>query len=188
MEKKRAGGIRGQVALDFMLSYGIAILIITLSLYVIFRVGLFNNRLAPISCASPSSSFICDAASLSTSGNLTVVLSQNTNGQINITGVGCSSSANTSGSMPAYGNVDVLPYNPIITGAYYPSNALANGLVIASDSSGAFSAYCYDASGRATGNLGDQFNGLVWINYTYAGLPRSVHTVQVVATFNTKYT
>ncbi len=188
MKTKRVSARKAQVAVDFMLSYGIAILIITLSLYVVFRIGIFNTQLVPIGCTSSSSAFICDTVSLSTSSNLTMVLSQNTNGQINITGVACSLTANVSGNTPAYGNVHIMPYNSITTSAYYPSNALINGLAISSGSSGVMSVYCYGPSGRATGNLGNKLSGIVWINYTYAGLPSSLHTVEVAATFNTRYT
>jgi uncharacterized protein (UPF0333 family) len=187
MVKKYPSRSKGQVALDFMLSYGMAILIITLSLYVIFRVGLFNTKLAPLTCTSSASAFICEAASLTTSGNLTIVLAQNTNGPINITAAACSTLQNSSTNGPAYGNINLVPY--LSSNSFYPNNALIHGLTIASDSAGRLSVYCYSSpSSPASSTLGSQFAGIVWINYTNVGLPLKTHTVQVVAEFNTRYT
>ncbi len=68
-----------------LISYGVAILVISIALYVVLQLGIFNSRLAPTYCnAAPS--FICAGVGLATNGNITVIFSQATGGTLNITG------------------------------------------------------------------------------------------------------
>lgn len=188
MAKHLGSNGKAQVALDFMLSYGVAILVITLSLYVIFRAGLFSTKITNLECTPVASAFLCDAVSLSTSGNLTIILTQNTNGPIKIVGAACSSIENTTGNSPAYGNIGVLPYDASGASRYYPNAQMATEISVPSDNSTRLEVYCYTSSGLASSSLGNPFSGLVWLNYTYGGLPASLHNVQLIATFATKYT
>ncbi|MEM3227621.1 MAG: hypothetical protein QXK65_01580, partial [Candidatus Micrarchaeaceae archaeon] len=69
--------LRQQAALDFMVSYGIAILIITIALYIVFELGVFNPKLASIEC-TPAPSFMCVSFSINTNSVFTILLSQAT--------------------------------------------------------------------------------------------------------------
>ncbi|MDE1857355.1 MAG: hypothetical protein KGH98_04755 [Candidatus Micrarchaeota archaeon] len=175
---------RSQAALDFVLTYGIAILLITVAMYVVLQLGLFNPRVAPISC-TPSASFTCDTYQLSLNGSLSMVMSEAIGGTITITGAACSSGVNQSADLPEFGNVQALPYNTVP--ADYPNNALQYNLKVYSGQEFSITVWCFGNSGVSSGTLGDTFSGSLWINYTYSGLPASVHTVQRVATFTTKY-
>ncbi len=171
-----------QAALDFMVSYGLAILIITIALYVVFSLGVFNPKLAPTVC-NPAPGFVCKAYAISTNSTFTISLAQATGGTIDITGAACSSSVNSSSDMPQYGNVHVLGYSS----AYYPNTNIQSGLNLYSDGSNTIELYCFNGGGKATSSLGYTFSGYLWINYTISNLPPT-HYIKRVATFTVSYT
>jgi hypothetical protein len=168
-----------------LIAYGIAILIISIALYVVLQLGIFNTKLAPTYCnASPS--FVCDGTAINTSGKMTIIFSQATGGTLNITGIACSSQANTTNIGPKYGNANVLSYKA--APQFYPTNQLQHGLTLYSSNQTRLYVYCYSGPTSTKGNLGNSFSGFVWINYTINTLPNNYHTVQQVISFSTKYT
>ena len=178
-------GRKSQAALDFMVSYGIVLLVLAIALYVIYQLGILNPQLTPAFC-TPAPNFSCISYSVLSNGTFTFVFAQTSGGTLSINGVACSSSVNGTGNGPEYGNVHVLGYagGPL----FYPNNQLSNGITLGGDQPKEISVYCYRGSGLATGNLGTNFIGYVWINYTYSNLPSSYHVVQQVAAFSTAYT
>ncbi|MGA2800000.1 MAG: LamG-like jellyroll fold domain-containing protein [Candidatus Micrarchaeaceae archaeon] len=177
-------GKRAQVSIDLLVSYGIAILVITIALYTVLQLGVFNSRLAPEYCnATPS--FSCDGVALTDNGVLTIIFSQTTGGVMSITGAACSGTQNSINGGPAFGNVNVLPEST--APSYYPANQLQSAIVAYSGSGTRVTVYCYSGSGVAKGNIGNSFTGTVWINYTLTELPNTLHTVQQLATFTEKY-
>ncbi|MGC8586130.1 MAG: hypothetical protein ACP5K5_01125 [Candidatus Micrarchaeia archaeon] len=177
--------IKLQAALDFLVSYGVAILIIAVALYVIYRIGAFTPTVAPQYC-NPAPSFMCNLAAINTSGVLTLSFAQVTGGAINITGIACSTAVNTIGNSPMYGNVGVNSYKA--APQFYPSNQLQNGVMLYSSNSISLNVYCYSGGGIAKASLGSAFTGYVWLNFTYAGLPSTMHNIEEIATVSTKYT
>lgn len=177
---------RAQVAVDFLVSYGIVILIIAIAIYVVLRLGVFNVSLAPATCSAVSS-FICSAASLSKNGIATFVLTQALGGSIILQGAACDSNLNATGQGPLYGNTKMQTYS--VASQFYPNSNLANpGVTVYSGASYVLTVYCYGVTGVAGGNLGQGFAGYLWLNYTYSGLPSTYHNVQRVVQFNTYYT
>lgn len=177
--------MRSQVALDFMVSYGVALLIIGIALYVVISTGILNPHAAPSSC-TPAPGFICDSYAMNTSGAFIVKLSQVTGATMKITGAACSSTVNsTNSNYPKYGNIHILGYssNP----SAYPSNAMANGISMYSDGVSIIAVNCYSSYGISKKPLGDSFVGYLWLNYTVNMLPGKV-TVQKVASFTVRYT
>lgn len=175
---------RAQASIDMLVSYGIAMLVIAIALYTVLQLGVFNTRLAPEYCnATPP--FSCDGYALSSNGILTIVFSQSTGGTMTVTGVACASTQNSLVLGPAYGNVNVLPYST--APGYYSTNALQNGAIAYSGGAVRVGVYCYSGKGAAKGNIGNSFSGVVWINYTLSNLPNTMHTVQQLVTFNSKY-
>lgn len=163
-----------QAAIDFLMSYGVALLVMGMAISIIYRLTLVSPLITASSCA-PTPSFSCNFASLSANGMLTLQLSQSTGGTITVRGVACSSQANVTGNKPAYGNIYVT--NAI---SYYPSGATPGaGVTLYSDSNAQFTLYCYSQSGIAVTNLGASFFGFVWINYTIPGFTNV--TQQVVS-------
>lgn len=175
---------KAQAAMDFLISYGVAILIIAVALYVIFRIGIFNPTVVPTYC-NPAPSFLCNLATINTSGVLTLSFAQATGGAINITGIACSSVVNNTNNGPMYGNIHIKNYKS--APQFYPSNALQNGVELYSSNVTIVNVYCYSGSGIAKASYGSTFTGYVWINYTYTGLPQTMHNIEEIATVSAKY-
>lgn len=185
---------KGQGSIDFMVAYGIALLVIAIALAVVVQLGLFNLRLAPTTC-NPAPGFQCTAATMNTLGVLTITFSQATGGTLTINAAGCSSNANATRDFPAYGNVNLLTYTK--GPQYYPgiipfntpfNSPPANSISLSSSASGIITVYCYTKFGKATSQLGNSFTGFLWLNYTISSLPSTLNNVQEVASFTAKYT
>ena len=178
------GRPRAQSAIDFITSYGIVILVLSVTIYVILQLGVFNSQIAPNYCnAAPS--FSCSAYIIYPNGTLTFLLGQTLGGSISITGIGCSSVINGTGNGPAFGNVQLTGSN-----TFYPTNGFAKGTILRSNSPQEFSIYCYNSGSGipAKAPLGSGFIGYLWLNYTYSGLPSNYITKQQVLSFSTSYT
>ncbi|HVA83058.1 MAG TPA: hypothetical protein VNF06_02750, partial [Candidatus Aquilonibacter sp.] len=79
---------RLQSAMEYLMTYGWAILIIAVVLGVLFQLGVFNfGRLSTASCLAQSG-FICSTPLLNASGNLSITLGE-VGTPLTITGVGC---------------------------------------------------------------------------------------------------
>ncbi len=175
---------KGQAALDFMVSYGIALIIIAVAIYIVFSRGIFNAQLIPPHCY-PSAGFVCAAYSLSYCGILTLNVSQAIAPAINITSIACSSSANATGNKPATGNVNLLSYKN--AAQFYPSNALKGGFILYGSSPARLQVYCYQGNGQLATGSSSIYSGIVWINYTYPSAP-GVHSVSEIVTFAAQHT
>lgn len=172
--------LKAQAAVDFMMSYGIALIIIFIAVAVIYKVSILSPALAVSSCtASPG--FSCEGFALNRSGILTLQLSQATGGTITIRGAACAALPNDTGNKPAYGNIKVS--NTITY--YFGSNSPGTGINLYSGSSNTLIMYCYRSSGIATGSLGSGFTGFVWLNYS---VPNYGNVTQQVASLNVRYT
>ncbi len=173
--KKREGGMRLQVAIDYITAYGISLVVVLMALYVIFSTGIFNSGVVPQQCTS-APSFLCASYLLNSTGVLAVQLGQTTGSTIYITGVACSGEQNATGNLPAFGNVHVTG-----SGVYYaPADPLVKTQLNSDSLSGYFYPYCYTSAGPAAQPLGDSFTGYLWINYTESNLPGNYIT-QVVS-------
>lgn len=171
---------RAQAAIDFMMSYGLALIIIFIAVAVIYKVSVLSPALAVSSCtASPG--FACEAYALNTNGVLTLQLSQATGGTVTVNGAACASTPNSIGNNPAYGNVGVTP----TAAFYFGTNSPGTGINLYSGSSNTLNLYCYGQAGIATGTLGNGFTGFVWLNYT---VPNFGNTIQEVANLDLRYT
>jgi len=172
--------IRAQAAIDFLTTYGIALMIIFIASAVIYNVTIVRPALATSTCtASPG--FSCESYAINVNGVLALTLSQATGGAVTILGAACSSLPSSTERKPAYGNLNVI--NSI---AYYTSGTSPGlGINLYSGSSNTMSLYCYNGGGVATGNLGNGYDGFVWLNYT---IPTYGNVVQQVAIISLKYT
>jgi hypothetical protein len=172
--------LRAQAAVDFILSYGIALIIIVIAVSIIYKTNIVSPSLTTTAC-SPSAGFSCDFFALSHNGILTVQMSQATGGEIVIKGVACSSQINATGNRPEYGNVYVT--NGI---SYYPTGwSPSTGIPVFSDAGNTMILNCYSSAGLAKGPLGNTYLGYVWMNYSVPGYG---NLTQIVATVNAKYT
>lgn len=174
---------KGQSALDYLISYGSALLILAAAIYVIASSGILAPYLSGSSC-TPAPGYICNAYAINSSGALTVKLAQTTGTELEIKGAACSTILNsTNASLPRYGNIYAKSFSAYSSA--YPNNDFANQIVMQSDSSNSISVYCYGSGGHASSNPGSIFNGYLFINYTVSGL--TSNSVQEVAEVTTKY-
>ncbi len=177
-------GGTGQSAVDFLVSYGFAIIIISVAVYVALQLSIFQPQLVPSYCDA-AGGFTCKAFLLSTNGTLYATLVQATGSVLNITGAACSSEVNSTGDGPAFGNIGVRKYASYTQG--YPDNSLINGLVMYTDTAAMVKMNCFTGSGLAGSVAGTTFTGYVWLNYTSSGLPSGMHSVESVMHFTAKY-
>ena len=176
--------VKSESSIDFLLSYAIIIIVLISILSVAF---LIIKTPSIYSCASPPN-FNCGYVSISTSGVLTVKISQAIGSNIKINGVACADQQNATTDIPKYGNVQVNSINP--SNSFYPvqlgvSGDYAPGNYINSGSSYIFYVNCYQVGGSiAKGALGSQFSGYLWLNYT---IPNYGTQIERIASFTTIY-
>lgn len=175
---------KAQAAIDFMMSYGIALIVIFIAVVIIYNVSVASPALTTMAC-TPSAGFACEMFALNRSGVLLLQLSQATGGPITVRGAACSSLPNSTSNVlttkPAYGNIKVS--NTI---AFYPPyNSPGTGINVYSDGSATLMLYCFSGSGVATGPLGNSYTGYIWLNYTVPGYG---NLTQEIASLSVKYT
>jgi len=170
----KGGSKKAQVAVDFLSSYGIAILIMVIAIAIAYKVSTTSPDLFPSQC-TPIAAFSCGYFSLTDGGVLTIGLAQATGGAISVKGIACSTLAGTSG-MPAYGNTHVTAQSQ-----YYPTaNSLGSGVIMQSAGQHNFDLYCYGPNGVFRSSVpGASFAGYVWLNYTIQNT--NIQTIQQVA-------
>ena len=79
-------GAKGQSAMEYLITYGWAILIIAIALGVLFELGLFNpSSFVSTSCIFPAD-FSCIFSTLSSNGMLTVNMQQSTSSSLETAG------------------------------------------------------------------------------------------------------
>ena len=164
MKKGRGFGrkARAQSALEYMVTYGWAILIIALILVVLFFIGVFGG--APVTTTScvATSGYTCGSPVMNTLGYLQVSLGQTSVSvsTLSVTGLGCSNSTSA------------------------PSTYVSSNIGIAS---GRQAAAVFKCPLTKTGVLGAPFSGTLWIRYTSSSQPGQTYTIEV-ATLTTTAT
>ncbi|MEM0074331.1 MAG: hypothetical protein QW091_02380 [Candidatus Micrarchaeaceae archaeon] len=172
--------MRLQAAIDFLMSYGIALIVISIAIAVIVKISFLTPVLSTSTC-SPAPGFACQSYAINTSGVLTINLAQAIGTPIVVHGLSCSSLANSTGNRPMFGNIYVT--NSV---AYYPTNsAPGTGINMYSGTAQSFSVYCYGPGGIDKGPVGNSFIGYLWLNYT---VPMYGYTTQEIASINLRYT
>lgn len=154
--RSASGGSRAQSAMEYLMTYGWAILIIAVALAVIYYFGVLTpSSFVGQQCLLPSG-LSCTVVGMATNGLLTLNLFQNTQSQINVTAIGCNSTY-------AFPSSIVVSY------------AVANQISIPSGSNATLAVPCYSGSAAFGGVVGSEFTGYVMVNYakTYVGLPHS---------------
>jgi hypothetical protein len=134
-----------QSALEYLTTYGWAILIIAVALVTLFELGIFTPK--PDTQCIIEAGFSCSGYTLNSQGVLAFTLNQQTSHPVNITGIAC------------YENGTLLagqaPYNP-------PSNQVFMPV----GSSTTFYVQCFSSQNNEfSGNLGSYFHGSIAIYY-----------------------
>jgi hypothetical protein len=163
------GERRAQSGIDFIISYGFALLVIAIAIFVMLKSNLLSSGVTPDTCY-PAQPFLCISDILFSNGTMYVVFAQATGGTMNVIGIACATSTNSLGDYPAYGNTNVLGYSALPSA--YPANTLANGMTIYSDNASRIvPVYCYGAQGVIHAPKGTAYGGYIWINYTLTNVP-----------------
>ncbi|MFP3279225.1 MAG: hypothetical protein RXP92_02875 [Candidatus Micrarchaeota archaeon] len=140
----RIGSRKAQSAMEYLMTYGWAILIIGIALAAMFQMGLFNpSKYVMNTCTLPSG-LTCGSFFLYSNGTLSVSIGNSLQDPINVTAIGCSP-------------------NKTITNMQTPYNPPSNQIYIPIGGSYTFSVNCNGASGLAPGQL---YTGYLVINYT----------------------
>ncbi len=169
---------KSQVAIDFLISYAIALLIVGIAIEVAYQVGILNPILTPISCAA-SPGFSCGFMFINSTGVLTVTIAQNIGGPITINGAACDTVYNATADLPQYGNKFVTSNS-----VYYPPSWDPSGTTMYSSSNMTFKMQCYNGGGKASGSIGTLYFGHIWLNFTVPGYKTITESV---ATITAKY-
>ncbi|MGC8710106.1 MAG: hypothetical protein ACP5RF_00615 [Candidatus Micrarchaeia archaeon] len=131
---------KAQSAMEYLMTYGWAILIIAVILGAFFSIGVFNPSLFVSSTCVLSSGLECTNYLLSANGMLTVSIENSMQDPINITGIGCSENKTTTG-MTALSPQAYIPLGRTYT----------------------FNITCAGASNSIIGSL---YEGYLQVNYT----------------------
>ena len=79
---------KAQAAVDFLASYGLALVLITIVIVIIYQVAIADRYVFSNSC-TPSPGFSCGFYSINSNGILTLQISQATGGPIQAEGIAC---------------------------------------------------------------------------------------------------
>ncbi len=142
------------------MTYGWAILIISIALGVLYSLGLFSpSSFVSTSCIFPAD-FSCIFSSLSSSGALTINIQQSTTSPINVTAIGCNSNASL---------IDMVSFASDPIPLQIGSNVTITG-------NSTTSLYCYTNGTVFSGKPGSIFSGYIILNYTdiETGFPHTV--------------
>lgn len=139
---------KAQSAMEYLLTYGWAILVLSIVLASLFLLNVFNpGSFAPSFCIFPAS-FSCSVLSLShTSGNLAVAIGQSLGTPINVTAVGC----NDQGTV-----TNMVSYTPASSNIYI---GIGNNYTFTSIP-------CYQSGTVVSGAAGTLYTGYVVVSYT----------------------
>ncbi len=133
--------MRSQSAIEYLVTYGWALLIIAIALIAITAFGLFNpGSFVGNSCVLPNG-LSCKSAILSSNGMLTINIGQETSSPIKITEVSCNSNQTAYDGISASVNINI------------------NG-------NATFTPFCYYAGNQFNGKIGQVYHGFVIVNYT----------------------
>ena len=174
---------RAQSAMEYLMTYGWAILIIAVVLGALFSLGVFGGgSLVGTACvASPG--YLCSSPTLGVNGQISFTFGQNTGSTLYDLEFACAATSGSTG-LPA----NMLSFSPISSTGAGVANTPAN-YANSPSSSGFVSGQtisvsglpCYGTTGlpldvalnwaglaSGTGNaaIGTSFSGYIWLNYT----------------------
>ena len=156
--------MRLQSAIEYLVTYGWAIIIIGIVIAALFALHVFNPSVQT-QCVLQAG-FSCENLFLAQNGILIVNLLQTTSGPINITGIECNTNNSITNTML------VKPNNP-------PSNQIS----IPTDDNYSFAGVqCYQNGVAYSASSGSVYTGALILNYTeqYTGFQHTVYGKIVV--------
>ncbi len=185
--------LRAQGAMEYLSTYGWALLVVLILILALFGIGLFTAPTSGSNCAA-TEDYSCSQLVLAKAGSdnisLSFVFGQNTGAPIFNIGMACSASA-TAGGLPNPASNTFAAQNTIVylnSNGIATANGIAGGVGAVVDpldmASGATitvsDLMCYDAAADAggavglaitptTAPVGSLFTGTIYMNYTVNG-------------------
>ncbi|MDE1873498.1 MAG: hypothetical protein KGI04_00035 [Candidatus Micrarchaeota archaeon] len=149
--------LKSQSAMEYLLTYSWALLIISVVLVALFALGVFNpGNVVSSQCILPAG-LSCINVYLVSNGLVTINLLQATLTPINLTAYGCNS-------------------NQTINHMYVPSNPPSNQIKMQIGGNYTFSVQCWAGGSQYSATPGSAFQGYISVNYieTNTGFPHTV--------------
>ncbi|MDE1856639.1 MAG: hypothetical protein KGH98_00985 [Candidatus Micrarchaeota archaeon] len=146
--------IRLQSAMEYLMTYGWAILILGVVLAALYATGLLSPSTLVQNTCSFQAPFACLYSSLSISGVLTINVEQSSASPINVTAIGCNSNGTVT-NMQSISPANAIPISGNLT----------------------FTVSCYGTGNKVfTGQPGTVYHGYFLLNYTnlQTGLPHTM--------------
>ncbi len=161
LHKKRMNSRRGdkaQSAMEYLMTYGWAILIIAVVLAVLFSLGVFSGGSSLPQLCTGVSGFLCSNATLSTSGSANVVIGQfSATPYYNVAVAFVPTGTATVGSGALLGVPEVAFTSLSTLNSNYPSNTLPSGVSVQLNG--------LTVSSTAV-RVGTTITGNLWLSYT----------------------
>lgn len=155
--------MKSQSAMEYLMTYGWAVLIIGVVIAALMNLGVFNSTSVTGTTCTSSPGFTCQNPTMITNGTLTFLFGQLTGKPLYNIQFECAASVGAA-NLPN----PITAFNSITsTGAMMAygdsGNSVANGQTITISS-----IPCYDASGNKLGtqSMGAGYSGYIYVNYT----------------------
>ena len=139
--------VRSQSAIEYLTTYGWALILLAVALVALFELGVFNTgNFINTSCIFQAD-LQCQTALLYSNGTAIVNLEQNTQSAIVVTALGCND-------------------NGIIEGLAAPYNPPSNEVTLQIGSNYTFYVPCYENGTLVSLTPGQVYRGYILVNYT----------------------
>ena len=167
---------RSQSAMEYLMTYGWAILIIAVALGLLYVLGVFSPSSATTNSCTSQSGYICTALSLSPRGTVTFQFGQDTGTTLYNLEFTCTALENSAGLPNPDNDFVASPARTVINSQKFYVNVP-----------------CYTDTGAqfSSTTLGTVYNGFIWVNYTEDNAPPSSSNPWLtakIATFSAKTT
>ena len=166
--------MKSQSAMEYLMTYGWAVLIISVTIVALNYLGVFNSANVTGTSCTAISGFTCQNPTITTSGTVTFLFGQATGRTLYNVEFECTASASGANGLPNPLNM----FNSITTGGVMTvnlpigttGNSLVNGQTITLST-----LPCYSATGSLLGSqiIGTIYSGYVYVNYTTTSLAAS---------------
>ena len=163
--------MRSQSAMEYLMTYGWAVLIIAVVLAAMYNLGVFNSSTVTGTTCTGATGFTCQSPSLVTNGTMTFLFGQLTGKTLYNVQLECTASIGA-GNLPNPINMFNSITNAGAMLIYLDSgNSISNGQTITISG-----LPCYDTSGNRLSSsqvVGASYSGYVYVNYT---IQNAVHS------------
>jgi len=166
---------KAQSAMEYLMTYGWAILIISIVLASLFNLGVFGGSTFIGTACIAGSGFYCQSPVLYTNGNLSFTFGQNIGQTLYDTGLACVSSTSVSGlpnpanalvelsGSPTVGSATPQTASPAASPGSYTPLTVSTGQIVSVSG-----LKCFGTTGAPLNgiSIGTQLSGSVYMNYT----------------------